>query len=428
MEHDRVRRSFACGRWCQNWSTRVRWRRRAALAEQDRLRRSVKAVADELCHQRFPDGINVVFHSAIQSDGFATDLEKCLKVEDSAAHSPLSLQLHCEGSLASSSGAPPAGPERRVGNEGDEITTEILTYVDCPICFESNLSCELCVCGHNICIRCAVSYIRSALSNAREEIRPEGIRCPLSSVERCTGMIAPEKGRVLLHVSQLMTPATDSFLGPLTADEADRLERFTVEASLPFDTRIYCPKCEQLSLLSSVVGEIGECPYCGHCWNHSDATGRDAATALVIASSSKPCPNCQLAITHYHGHGCHHISPGMGCPRCLQHFCYVCLKKHGAPGVRKWNPTCKHRMSVCKQDQILDHVVLRPLPHDGRCTCPLCPDCRPGAACPQCFGNCVVCQGVVPPANRDGSWHALECLLDVRRKHGPRHPLTHSEG
>ena len=40
---------------------------------------------------------------------------------------------------------------------------------------------------------------------------------------------------------------------------------------------------------------------------------------------------------------------------------------------------------------------MEPYPHDDRCGCPICPDCRPGAPCPQCTGSCVVCRGIVPP-------------------------------
>ncbi len=39
-------------------------------------------------------------------------------------------------------------------------------------------------------------------------------------------------------------------------------------------------------------------------------------------------------------HDCHHISPGNGCPGCKQHFCYVCLRKHGLPGNREWHKDC----------------------------------------------------------------------------------------
>ena len=38
-----------------------------------------------------------------------------------------------------------------------------------------------------------------------------------------------------------------------------------------------------------------------------------------------------------------------------------------------------------------------PFPRDSRCGCPICPDCRRETPCAGCNGDCVVCQGVVPP-------------------------------
>merc|ERR1712190_453123 len=121
--------------------------------------------------------------------------------------------------------------------------------------------------------------------------------------------------------------------------------------------------------------------------------GQDSATAAVIRATSKPCPNCGLQITHYHGHDCHHISPGGGCPGCRQHFCYVCLRKHGTPGNRVWHADCEHRQTFCKGNGIKDNLAMTPYPHDTRCGCPICPDCRHNRPCSQCPGTCVVCRG-----------------------------------
>mmetsp|Transcript_73633 Transcript_73633/g.163654 ORF Transcript_73633/g.163654 Transcript_73633/m.163654 type:complete len:199 (-) Transcript_73633:431-1027(-) len=103
-------------------------------------------------------------------------------------------------------------------------------------------------------------------------------------------------------------------------------------------------------------------------------------------------------ISHYHGHHCHHISPETdGCPRCHQHFCFVCLLPHGTPGNEERNPACPHGSGYCHSEGIEDHLVMEPFPHDRRCGCPICPDCRRGHPCENCDGDCVVCEGTVQP-------------------------------
>lgn len=113
-------------------------------------------------------------------------------------------------------------------------------------------------------------------------------------------------------------------------------------------------------------------------------------TNALVEATSKPCPQCNFRITHHHGHACHHIRPGTGCPNCGTHFCYRCLKR-GSSGLN-----CGCRL-FCRSNDIIMFISKRPYPHDTRCGCPLCPDCRPGVPCSQCTGGCVVCRGDVPP-------------------------------
>lgn len=245
-----------------------------------------------------------------------------------------------------------------------------------------------------------MTYVRSLLENAQEEVRGEGVRCPMHATSKCRAMITPDAVRSLMRLSQHATTQSASFAGPLNEDDINRFDRFTVEATLPHGRKVHCPSCEQVSLSGSAVGEVCECPYCSHRWNRKAKSGQDSATSQMIRGTSKPCPNCGVMISHYHGHGCHHISPGRGCPGCGQHFCYACLRRHGKPGARKWHPHCQHRMSSCKSDNLEQHLRLTPYPHDARCGCPICPECRPGKPCPQCHGTCVVCRQVVPPAGQ----------------------------
>ncbi|EGB01950.1 hypothetical protein AURANDRAFT_69336, partial [Aureococcus anophagefferens] len=98
--------------------------------------------------------------------------------------------------------------------------------------------------------------------------------------------------------------------------------RGRIEAEPPFAT---CPYCERASCVRCKVPahRLVQC---------SDvATGGDgdALTAAFVSATSKACPRCGFRITHSHGHACHHIKPGSGCPNCGHHFCYACL----APGI-----------------------------------------------------------------------------------------------
>ena len=159
--------------------------------------------------------------------------------------------------------------------------------------------------------------------------------------------------------------------------------RGRIEAEPPFAT---CPYCERASCVRCKVPahRLVQC---------SDvATGGDgdALTAAFVSATSKACPRCGFRITHSHGHACHHIKPGSGCPNCGHHFCYACL----APGTS--GSVCGCRL-FCSNDGILDHVALAPYPRDARCGCTFCNVCRPNAPCEQCTGRCVVCLGIVPP-------------------------------
>ena len=148
-------------------------------------------------------------------------------------------------------------------------------------------------------------------------------------------------------------------------------------------------------------------------------TGNDALSLAFVATTSKACPACGAAITHYRGHGCHHIAPSGGCPTCHHHFCIVCLERHpcsrrghglfcdehcdcpvrsdsGAQGggemrgvlcVSSWCPVLA---------LISRHTSSQTRAHASRAP-PLrlqtCPECRPGEPCPLCSndGRCTAC-------------------------------------
>jgi len=113
-----------------------------------------------------------------------------------------------------------------------------------------------------------------------------------------------------------------------------------------------------------------------YCLRRCILASREAATRAFLAQA-KQCPCCGEGIVHYRGHGCHHIKPCGGCPRCGHHFCYVCLGDYRTCGCPFQGSTfCGTRGGV-------------------DCGCPPCPVCRPGQPCNQCCGDhtCPSCSG-----------------------------------
>lgn len=243
-------------------------------------------------------------------------------------------------------------------------------------------------------------------------------------------------GKVGIQLNPLDGPTGSS----LSVGEVKRLHIFEVEAAIPQDKKAWCPRCKLVHMMPDPPPPPSrsrrwliwlrlarphrtrsdlECAYCHHRWDPraaaGDASYDEMATAFLIRVTSKGCPNprCEQRISHYHGHACHHISPATnGCPACHQHFCYVCGRPHGTPGggfVR--NRLCTHGSSFCNNRELLANLVMEPYPHDRRCGCPICPNCKPHKPCEQCDGHCVVCQGVVPPGPTALPAHVVDALI-----------------
>ena len=123
------------------------------------------------------------------------------------------------------------------------------------------------------------------------------------------------------------------------------------------------------------------------------------ATENVISVTTKRCPNCGEGTTHWHGHGCHHIMPGGGCPTCHQHFCFACEQESRQRD--RWSSPCSCA-PFCNDANITQHIGVRAgYRFDTRCGCLFCNECKPGRPCESCtvHGGCAVCQGLVEPNN-----------------------------
>jgi hypothetical protein len=295
----------------------------------------------------------------------------------------------------------------------------------CPICAEDDAEhppfsppgCE-----HQVCQQCTVGWLRSALGNKKQQIFAGGVRCMMHPAG-CEAYIGPGEAKRLVAPSAgeaggggpggvgALEGEGEESAQWLTAREFANLERFAVEATIPADQKQDCPGCGEMCLLAGADVTHVVCPHCRkHFHLGAEVQGipgmvargeMDKDTAYFAMITTKACPNeaCLERITHYHGHHCHNISPDTdGCPRCHQHFCYVCQLPHGTPGHYSRNPACPHGNSFCDNMNIRAHVVLEPFPHDSRCGCPICPDCRRGAPCENCDGDCVVCEGDIEPS------------------------------
>jgi len=138
-----------------------------------------------------------------------------------------------------------------------------------------------------------------------------------------------------------------------------------------------------------------------------------------LLATTKPCPTgCGARGTHFQGHHCHHVDSS--CPTCHTHYCWSCdATKAQNEELRgaEWCCACKGKSwrkgcaRLCTTFDIASFLVLTPYPHDSRCGCPICPDCKEGDPCALCGSpdgnwNCAVCQGFILPGPRelDPNW------------------------
>jgi len=142
-----------------------------------------------------------------------------------------------------------------------------------------------------------------------------------------------------------------------------------------------------------------------------------------IEATTKKCPHCRINMSHFHGHGCHHISPDTGCMTCHKHFCFKCLSKdcdNISERGSKERCRCDKQFwsTFCQNIETLENIGLEPVPHDKRCGCVFCPECSLGKPCGTCSGDCVVCIGMVPPGVTEIGefWDISQVNLEARAR------------
>ena len=279
-------------------------------------------------------------------------------------------------------------------------------------------------CEHLICVGCMVFSFRMALKDMSIFTRG-GIKCP--KYMDCKKITNPASFNQLVDLANNVLPDPEKRTDqtPFTDEEKKKYNRFSEESRIPTNQRITCenPDCAgKFEDGEPFVQDVGEgkgmkkfkCLYCNseqyakcykckgkwHPGKYCPDEKEDLSMA-VIKASSKPCPNCQYPTSRYHSHGCHHIRPGSGCRSCGHHWCYVCS------GVYR-NCGCSYQgASSCDTVHSKDDIEYNDLgwPVSKTCKCPICPDCRVGKSCKDCYGDCPVCEGIVPPAEIKCSGH-----------------------
>ncbi len=178
---------------------------------------------------------------------------------------------------------------------------------ECPICFAEPVAFAL-SCGHELCTRCMVHYVREALANANTQVFPQGIRCPMHSSGCAQHFTSTEAARLLTRSDAAFMADRDELgesealsarrKGPLyenlsrqpavvrlrrrvpslyawaergvaalskrlagigeldapgelnlSVDEVIKLHVMEVEAAIPHDQRTWCPRCKRVLML-----------------------------------------------------------------------------------------------------------------------------------------------------------------------------------
>ena len=236
-------------------------------------------------------------------------------------------------------------------------------------------------CAHALCAQCTVRQLRLELSQPGDA----RMYCPILECRRPISIaaLAFAAAYAPAAAAAVAAPADARVLGPDALARAELRRKAAVRAQAlaacaaalgPGLRARNCPAptCEAVLVCApstdgsgarAVCGAcgIGVCEVCCEAWslcglahvgltcsdfarNSAAAAGKQAAatvaaTAVAAAAdvlvslgdagaSVKRCPSCGTGVSHFRGHGCHHIAPGKGCPGpgpCGRHFCIVCL-------------------------------------------------------------------------------------------------------
>jgi hypothetical protein len=216
----------------------------------------------------------------------------------------------------------------------------------CPLCCNEAIAktetVVLGVCGHALCMACALQSIRLDLVPGHKYVH-----CPMCTSAGASGtsaaapapaggagVVAEEAVRKVHRWSNAAGAGLPEGVRPLADEELARYVAMMVEAAVAEsgnDERpVQCPNaaCACMIIVEKVKRATqAACPYCntdmciacGEPWaahrggkscEQVATLKRDAALLSVLEGAQghtfKPCPGCGEGITHFRGHACHH--------------------------------------------------------------------------------------------------------------------------
>lgn len=257
---------------------------------------------------------------------------------------------------------------------------------NCPICFDPvNTNGIILNCECTFHLTCFISYLKGALRNKDNYFTEAGLRC-ISENHR-------NEPNMSFNIDEL-----DQLIDLLNSEDIKILVMSNTNSNLNLNTN---------NKYNSFLGTLREKfkRFTEHVNVVVNAT--NISNSRVYASIiSRPCPCGRFEGIHYHGHYCHILSCGV----CNIQYCVQCggvderIKALHNEDDNYILCRCASSGMIlghtfCANNDILENLdgSQKNVPLDGRCRCPICPDCKPGVPCEYCPGGCVVCNGIVLP-------------------------------
>lgn len=268
----------------------------------------------------------------------------------------------------------------------------------------------LLTCGCTIHLECLIAFLCSALGDSEKFIENKyGVRCLFLPTRGCKEFFTvTDSVSLYQYCKKNMDFCLANETGIWSKEDVALFEKRSFKGK----NYVHCPKCESIFFNTNFSGvKQVNCTKCSHRFclrcNVTWVRGHDcikeeteSLSQRFIEATSKKCSveSCFAYNSHFHGHGCHHIR----CPGCATDQCFQCgSTEQNNREQRGSRSRCKCPKGVwhtfCNSSDIESNIVHLPYPHDKRCGCCICPDCRPGQPCSACNGSCVVCRNKVSP-------------------------------
>lgn len=214
--------------------------------------------------------------------------------------------------------------------------------------------------------QCLITYLRIELGDRAKLLntiqnsgcKTVGILCPYARAQTCAAVgsasfITVDDMQTLLVSGDGSQETHSSPENALTIDEIGRLQRW-VDEDTALSATFAATSPKKVQSAPTTLGAAKEEPLIDY-------------TDVYIAATTKPCPTCQFRVTHWHGHSCHHIQPGGGCPKCKEPFCYKCLSSAQQNRRHRGGTAsclCGGWSNFCSEQGITKNLSLTPFPYD----------------------------------------------------------------